>query len=75
LGEQQLKVDITFDARYGFEAQNLPHMGIQCCQLIESYLKSYPNIQHVILILKKMLASKDLNSPYHGKNPNAITIF
>lgn len=84
LGQQgHLKIDITFDSEDAIEdtlqndwnanARSTVHLGIQCCELIKGLIKLHPQkvFQDLILVLKKFLALRDLNSPYHGKSlPN-----
>lgn len=64
-----LKIDITYDCDIRDAAgQQAKHMGLQCCELIKRRMKEYPEgmIEGQILVLKKFLALRDLNSPYHG---------
>lgn len=72
-----LKIDITFDSDYHNEnAEVLPHMGIQCCNFIKERMEQYPMglIECQVLALKKFLALRELNSPYHGKIISFINI-
>jgi len=69
---RELKIDITFDCtdhqRIPFASAAHVHLGLQCCALIKNLVKQYPRPQFasLILVLKKFLAVKGLNSPYHG---------
>lgn len=64
LNPQGIKIDVTFDG--DTSDSHLPHMGIQCCDLIKRLLHQHPYIEPVILVLKKFLATRNLNSPYLG---------
>jgi DNA polymerase sigma len=62
---RELKIDITFETEIG----NGLHMGIQCCNMIKAQIGRYPEglIETQVLLIKKFIAIKDLNSPYRGK--------
>jgi len=52
------KLDITvFDAR---------HKGIECVEMVKKELEEYPVLEKLILVLKHMLKSSELNDPYKG---------
>lgn len=69
--QSELKIDITFDCtdqRIPFASAAQVNLGLQCCDLIKGLVAQYPRPQfaNLILVLKKFLALKGLNSPYHG---------
>ena len=66
LDMQELKIDITFET----ETRSCGlHMGIQCCNFIKEQIGRFPDglIETQVLLIKKLIAIKDLNSPYRGK--------
>ena len=42
------------------------HMGIKCCHFITEKLQEYPALDQLVLVLKKFLALRNLNSPFLG---------
>jgi DNA polymerase sigma len=67
---KQLKIDITFNT------EGYRHMGMQCCRMIKEQIGRFPEglIETQVLLIKKLLALKNLNSPYRGKNLFLIII-
>ena len=63
---RELKVDVTFETETG----NGLHMGIQCCNMIKEQIGRCPEglIETQVLLIKKFIAIKDLNSPYRGNS-------
>ena len=70
-----LKVDITFDSNTLLNLGQT-HMCIRCCELVRDKIKLYPDgiVELLVIVLKKYLSVKDLNSPYHGKPHLVIKI-
>ena len=53
-----VKVDISVKTKL--------HQGMNCIELINSYLKQFPQIEPVILAVKNMLRIAKMNNPYKG---------
>lgn len=45
---------------------NDQHKGIECIQLVKSYLHQYPQLKPILLVLKNLLKLHKLNDPYSG---------
>lgn len=55
---RNIKLDITVkDAR---------HKGLECVEIVKNYLKQYPHLQPLLLLMKYMLKITELNDPYKG---------
>ena len=51
-----LRVDITIkDSR---------HKGIECVHMVKHYLELYPELEPLVVVLKYLLRSAQLNDPY-----------
>lgn len=42
------------------------HYGLQCIDLVKSYLTKYKNLEYLILVIKHILKLNDLNDPFKG---------
>jgi hypothetical protein len=49
---------------YGGQPQKKCHLGLASCALLKDYVKTYPCLQEVALLLKRFLAVNDLNCAY-----------
>ena len=75
-----LKIDITYNDQYTNSQEDLQfplsqallggqmlHMGLKCCHFVKSKLDQLPVLECLTLVLKKFLATRNLNSPFLGK--------
>jgi DNA polymerase sigma len=42
-------------------------LGIQSCLLVQSFLKEFPFLREVAIVMKKFMAKFYYNHPYNGK--------
>ena len=52
---------------FGGPPQPKTHLGLASCTLLKDYVKTYPCLRDVAILLKRFLAENDLNSAYQGK--------
>jgi DNA polymerase sigma len=76
---QVLQLDITFDdsdghsqlteGPYDYRASSgqKTHLGLESCHLVQSYIRSYPHLREVAMIMKKFMSEFEYNHPYNGK--------
>jgi hypothetical protein len=55
------------------EVPSSVNSGIECCQMVISFMKKYEHLKKVVLLLKKLLFLHDLNVPYTGKHHKSIS--
>ena len=53
-----IKLDIT--------VQDQRHKGLECVEIVKEYLKQYPQLEPLMLVVKYMLKITELNDPYKG---------
>lgn len=53
---------------FGGPPQPKTHLGLASCTLLKDYVKTYPCLRDVAILLKRFLAENDLNSAYQGKS-------
>ncbi len=53
-----IKLDLT--------VKSATHRGLQCVEIVKEYLKQFPQLQPLLLLLKYMLKLTELNDPYKG---------
>lgn len=73
--EQILQLDITFDdsdQHGGDYYAGKTHLGIQSCLLVQSFLREFPYLREVAIVLKKFMTHFEYNHPYSGKR--ALTL-
>ncbi len=58
------KLDIT--------VQDARHQGVKSVNLIKVYLRSYPQLEGLVLVFKYILKLAELNDPYRVVYPNLI---
>lgn len=56
-----------FGGDFGAGPQQKCHLGLASCNLLTDYVRTYPCLREVALLLKRFLAVNDLNSAYQGK--------
>jgi hypothetical protein len=56
---------------YGMEFGGPPppktHLGLASCNLLKEYVRTYPHLKEVAVLLKRFLALNNLNQSYLGK--------
>ena len=56
---------------YGMEFGGPPppktHLGLASCNLLKDYVRTYPYLKEVAVLLKRFLAENNLNQSYLGK--------
>jgi len=56
---------------YGMEFGGPPppktHLGLSSCNLLKDYVRTYPYLKEVAVLLKRFLAENNLNQSYLGK--------
>lgn len=71
---QVLGIDITFedmmlgqlsDDYYGLSS-SMTNLGIQCIDYVKTLQKQLSDLRPIVLVLKKLLDNRSLNSPFHG---------
>mgnify|MGYP003695150371 CR=1 FL=1 len=65
-GLQAAAPQLAQDEAFGTPTSLKSHLGLASCNLLKRYVSSYPYLREVAVILKRFLAIKELNSPYHG---------
>jgi len=63
-GNEIIKADVTFDDSE--DGKPGTHMGVKSLLKTCELMESYPQVQYLGLVLKKLLYSHDLNSAYKG---------
>lgn len=64
-----IKVDCQYkglDVVIDITQHNENHKGLMCIQLVQSYIKAYPSLKPLVLVLKNLIKIHQLNDPYHG---------
>ena len=51
-----IRVDITLNSA--------SHYGLECVSLVKQYIQIYPSLKPLVLVLKQLLSTADLNDPY-----------
>lgn len=62
--ERSICIDITVSQNESVGGHR--HLGIECCELVEQYVKDCWIIEPLLLVLKQMLKVNGLNEPFKG---------
>lgn len=58
---------IGFGMEFGGPPPPKTHLGLASCALLKDYVRSYPHLKEVVILLKRFLTVNNLNQSYLGK--------
>ncbi len=56
-----------FGMEFGGPAPPKTHLGLASCALLKDYVRTYPHLREVAILLKRFLTVNNLNQSYLGK--------
>jgi len=57
----------NFGMDFGGQTPHKTHLGLASCTVLKEYVRTYPHLRDVAILLKRFLAEHDINHPYLGK--------